>query len=53
MKVVIGGTIIVHTRRPLDEEAGTGFINVEGTYADVTEEWEPNIAGMFSWKKRF
>ena len=46
----VGGTIIVHTRRPLDEEAGAGFLSAEGTYSDVTEEWEPNLAGMYSWK---
>lgn len=46
----VGGTIIVHTRRPLDEKSGSGFMSLEGTYADVTEEWEPNLAGMYSWK---
>lgn len=46
----VGGTIILHTHRPLDREANSGFLTVEGTYADVTEDFEPQFSGSFSWK---
>ncbi|MFC6979695.1 TonB-dependent receptor plug domain-containing protein [Microbulbifer taiwanensis] len=46
----LGGTIIVHTRRPLNMESGTGFLNFEETYADVTGEMEPQYSGLYSWK---
>ena len=32
----IGGTVILHTRRPLELEPNSGFVNVEGTWADTT-----------------
>lgn len=46
----LGGTIIVHTRRPLNMESGTGFLNFEETYADVTSKTEPQYSGLYSWK---
>ncbi|GLS25167.1 TonB-dependent receptor [Marinibactrum halimedae] len=46
----VGGTVILHTRKPLDMDANSGILNVEATYADVTEEFEPNFSGMYSWK---
>ena len=46
----VGGTVILHTRRPLDLPANTGFASVEGTDADTTKDIEPSIAGMYSWK---
>src|SRR6201999_436035 len=32
----IGGTIILHTRQPLNLKPWSGFASAEGTYADVT-----------------
>ena len=46
----VGGTIILHTRRPLDLKSLSGFISAEGTYADVTKKVEPQIGGQLSWK---
>ena len=46
----VGGTVILHSRTPLDMEANSGAFNVEYTYADVTEEYEPNFSGVYSWK---
>lgn len=48
----VGGTVILHTRRPLDVPANTGFVSVEGTYADTTETTEPQLAGMYSWQSK-
>jgi iron complex outermembrane receptor protein len=45
----VGGTIILHTRRPLDLKPWSGFISAEGTYADVTHKAEPNLGGQISW----
>lgn len=46
----VGGTIILNTRRPLDVKSGSGFISVEGVYADTTEKFEPQIGAQYSWK---
>ncbi len=46
----VGGTIIVHSRQPLDLDANSGALNVETTYADVTDDYEPNFTGFYSWK---
>ncbi|WP_444946739.1 TonB-dependent receptor [Microbulbifer sp. VTAC004] len=46
----IGGTVILHTRKPLDLDAGEGMLSVETTYADVTEKYEPQYTGFYSWK---
>ena len=46
----VGGSIILKTRKPLDSAANSGFLNVEGTWADVTDKFEPNYSGSYSWK---
>jgi iron complex outermembrane recepter protein len=46
----IGGTVIVHTRRPFNMEANSGFLNFEETYSDVSGEMEPQYSGLYSWK---
>ncbi|MFV0623379.1 TonB-dependent receptor [Sphingomonas sp. ac-8] len=46
----VGGVIINHTRRPFDLDAWSGTVSVEGTYADVTEKFEPQASGLISWK---
>ncbi|GGO92352.1 TonB-dependent receptor [Stakelama pacifica] len=46
----VGGVIINHTRKPFDLDAWSGNVQVEGTYADVTEKVEPNVSGLLSWK---
>ncbi|MCS0661027.1 TonB-dependent receptor [Massilia terrae] len=45
----IGGTVILHTRRPLDVKSGSGFVNVEGTWADTTKKGDGQFAGQYAW----
>nr|WP_301003286.1 hypothetical protein [Pseudoalteromonas sp.] len=40
----------MHSRKPLSMEANSGVINIESTYADVTEESEPQLTALYSWK---
>jgi len=46
----IGGTVLLHTRKPLEMEKNSGVLNVESTYADITDEYEPQFSGIYSWK---
>lgn len=46
----VGGSVILHSRKPLEMDANSGIINIESTYADVTEDHEPQFAGLYSWK---
>lgn len=48
----IGGTVILHTRRPLDLPAWSGFVTAEGTYADTTRKVDPQLSGMLSWRDK-
>ena len=48
----IGGTVILKTRKPLDMDANTLNINVEGQYGDMSEEWDPAYSGIYSWKNQ-
>ncbi|WP_187775609.1 TonB-dependent receptor [Luteimonas suaedae] len=45
----IGGTVILHTRRPLEMEPNSGFVSAEGTYADTSKTTDPQLSGMYSW----
>jgi len=45
----VGGTVILHTRRPLEMEANTGFVSAEGTWADTTNTTDGQFAGSYSW----
>jgi len=45
----IGGTVILHTRRPLDVKSGTGFVSAEGTRADTTKKNDGQFSGQYSW----
>lgn len=52
----IGGTVILRTRRPLDVAPNSGFVNVEGTWADTTKKTDPQFSGQYAWQdesKRF
>lgn len=46
----IGGTVIMHSRRPLEMEANSGILNIEYTNADITDKYEPQFSGIYSWK---
>ncbi len=45
----IGGTVILHTRRPLDLPSNTGYGTIEGTYSDTSKTTDPQVSGMYSW----
>ncbi|HVI58646.1 MAG TPA: TonB-dependent receptor [Luteimonas sp.] len=45
----IGGTVILHTRRPLEMEANTGFVSAEGTWADTSDKTDGQFSGSYSW----
>ncbi|MTW13219.1 TonB-dependent receptor [Pseudoduganella eburnea] len=45
----IGGTVILHTRRPLDVKSGSGFVSAEGTWADTTKKTDGQFAGQYAW----
>ena len=45
----IGGTVILHTRRPLELEANSGFVSAEGTWADTTRKTDGQFSGSYSW----
>ncbi|MBU2894276.1 TonB-dependent receptor [Colwellia sp. D2M02] len=46
----VGGTVIVKTRKPLDLEANTLFASVKADYGTVSEEADPEVSGLYSWK---
>ena len=46
----IGGTVIINTRKPLQMDSMSGYLTLEGTYSDVTEDWEGQYSGLISWK---
>jgi TonB-dependent receptor len=45
----IGGTVILHMRRPLDVKANSGFISAEGTRADTTSKTDSQFSGQYAW----
>lgn len=46
----IGGTVIVHTRKPLDTESNAGAFTVKGVHQYSSGETSPFISGFYSWK---
>lgn len=50
----IGGTVILHTRRPLDLPSNSGFISAEGTMADTRahEKIDPQVSAQYSWHSK-
>lgn len=46
----IGGTVIVKTRKPLDLDANTVFASAKADYGTVSEEVNPELSGLYSWK---
>ncbi|MCV2419923.1 TonB-dependent receptor [Paucibacter sp. DJ2R-2] len=52
----VGGTVILHTRRPLDMKSNSGFFTAEGTSADTTNKIDGQFSGQYAWHdeaKRF
>ncbi len=46
----VGGTVIVKTRKPLDLDANTVFLSAKGDYGTISEETDPELSGLYSWK---
>ncbi len=46
----IGGTVILRTRNPLDIESGTAQANIQLGYSDLSEEEDPQLSGLYSYK---
>jgi len=46
----IGGTVIVKTRKPLDLDSNSVFLSVKGDYGTISEEIDPELSGLYSWK---
>jgi len=45
----IGGTVILHTRKPLEMEANSGYLSAEGTWADTTRKTDGQYSGSYAW----
>ncbi len=45
----IGGTVILHTRRPLDLDPLTLNASIEYAYNDRSDDGAPNASGLISW----
>lgn len=46
----VGGTIIVNTRKALDLDANTVYLGAKADYGTVSEQWDPEVSGLYSWK---
>ena len=46
----VGGTVIVKTRKPLDLKKNSTFFSVKSDYGTVSEEADPEVSGLYSWK---
>jgi iron complex outermembrane receptor protein len=46
----LGGTVMLRTRRPLDMEANSGTVQAQAMYSENSEEWDPNLSALYSWK---
>lgn len=46
----LGGTVYLKTRKPLDLDSNTVSLQAQGQYSDKSEEWDPQLSGMYSWK---
>ncbi|HEY0180012.1 MAG TPA: TonB-dependent receptor [Dokdonella sp.] len=46
----IGGTIIMHTREPLDLDANTLSGSIGATYGGQSDKTKPNASLLYSWK---
>ncbi len=46
----LGGTVILRTCKPLDLDANTSQVSIEGQYSDNAETTDPSLSGLYSWK---
>ena len=45
----IGGTVILHTKKPLEREDNSGFLKAEANYNDAYEKTSPQLSGLYNW----
>ncbi|MGG6463011.1 TonB-dependent receptor [Solilutibacter silvestris] len=50
----IGGTVILHTRKPLDLKPNSGYVSLEGTMSDTraNERVDTQASAMYSWHSK-
>ncbi|WP_442680942.1 TonB-dependent receptor [Sphingomonas sp. ASY06-1R] len=48
----IGGTVNLHSRKPLDLPSGTVTLTGQAAYNDLADKWTPQVSGLVSWKNR-
>ena len=46
----LGGTVVLETNKPLDLKPFTLSLQAQGQYSENSEEWDPNVSGLFSWR---
>lgn len=46
----VGGTVNIHSRKPLDLRSGTVSLTAQANYNDLARKWTPQISGLVSWK---
>lgn len=45
----IGGTVIMHTKKPLEQRNGYGYFNIEGEYNDASEKSSPQLSTAYNF----
>lgn len=46
----VGGTVIVHTRNPLDLDPNTIQLAALAAYTETSDQTDPQFSGLYSWK---
>ncbi|WP_394146778.1 TonB-dependent receptor [Shewanella atlantica] len=46
----IGGTVVMRTRKPLELDANSVNLNLQGQYSDTSGETDPQLDALYSWK---
>lgn len=46
----LGGTVLMHSRKPLDLDANTVAVTAGFNYNQQAEEEQPTVSGLYSWK---
>ncbi|CAM3937035.1 MULTISPECIES: TonB-dependent receptor [Pseudoalteromonas] len=45
----IGGTVILHTKKPLERENHSGYLKAEANYNDAYDKTSPQMSGLYNW----
>lgn len=46
----LGGTVLMHTRQPLDMDANSGAASIGYSYSQQASKGKPNASALYSWK---